>query len=121
MKIKSDAISLLKKFAAGAPCPINFDKIENTMFWPRLEAIAKSKRITEITVEVVKEYWFTLHNGLVKQRYEIGRLVSREEAQNCMVSTAMHQGKLFCFHGGLLVCSVNEEEAKIIRENTPEL
>ena len=121
MKIRSDAMSLLKKFVAGASCPVNLDEPDKTMFGPRIEAIAKSNGSPVITVEHVKEYWYTLHNGLVKQRYERGRLVTREDAQNCMVSIARHKGRLFSFHGGKLVCSVTEEEAKIIGENTPDI
>jgi hypothetical protein len=118
MKIKSDAKSLLKRFVAGAPCPVNLDEPEKTMFGPWLEAIAKGKKIT---IEMVKKYWFTLHNGLVKQRYEIGHLVTKEDAQNCMVSVAMHQGRLFCFHGGRSVCSITKEETKTIKQHTPKL
>ena len=119
MKAKRDAMSLLKKFTAGASCPIDFDNLEETMFWPRLVAIAEAQGSSKITVEIVKKYMFVDHNRLVEKEYELGCSTNREAAQKCMTSSAMHQGELFCFHGEKSVCPITEEEAGLIRDNTP--
>lgn len=118
--ITKEALELTKKFAAGAPCAVDFNNIESTMFWPHYEVIAKRMELPEVNVAVVKEYWFILHNDIVLKRFERGDL-EFEKAYNCMVRAGEHDGKLFCFHGGLFICSITEQEAEIIKKHTPEL
>jgi hypothetical protein len=120
MQITEKALSLTKKFAAGAPCPVNFRCIENTMFWPWYEAITRKKGFAKVTTDIVKEYWFKIHNDIVLERFRAGNL-NLLQAKNCMVRTGMKRKSLFCFHGGKPVCSITEKEAEIIAEHTPEL
>jgi len=48
------ALELVKKFAQGAPCKVDFENIECTMFHPHLEMLARESGLPEITVEIVK-------------------------------------------------------------------
>ncbi|MBU4284689.1 hypothetical protein KKF60_02645 [Patescibacteria group bacterium] len=122
MKISKKALNLLKKFAAGAPCEVDFSNIQGTMFWFWLNEIAKKQGLFEISTETVKRYWFAVHNNLVKQRYDIGLgFIKKEEAENCMVSVENYQGEQYCFHGGKPVCPITSAEAKTIKDKTPKL
>ncbi len=117
--INSDALELTNKFTKGAPCPIN-KNMEETMFWPFYEKIAKDSGFDEITVEVVKEYWFTVHNRLVVKRFHAGHL-DREKAINCMVrAIKIENSQLACIHGGFIVCDISEDEFRnLIEKNRP--
>ena len=120
MKITKKALKLTKKFAAGALCKIDFNHIEATLFWPFYEAIAKKKNKKEIDEEVVKKYWFEIHNDIVFKRFQKGDLTT-EQARNCMVRPGKKGGKLICVHGGIIVCAINEKEAKILKKRVYKL
>jgi len=120
MKITKKALELTKKFAAGAPCPINFDYIKTTMFWPFYEIIAQKQNKKEIDEEVVKQYWFEIHNNLVVERFRRKEL-SVKQAENCMVRSGRQKNKLACIHGGIVVCDINEKEAKILKKRVYKL
>ena len=116
ISIIPEALELTKKFAAGASCKIDFENIKSTMFWPHYEAIAKE--MGEITIEVVKKYWFEIHNQIVLKRFQRGNLTS-EQAFNCMVRVS-DDGQA-CVHNNVVACLITEEEAKTIRQHTPKI
>lgn len=120
MKITKKALELTRMFAAGAPCVINFDYIKVTMFWPFYELIAKKQNKKEIDEEVVKEYWFKIHNYLVVERFRRKELTAKQ-AENCMVRPDRQKNKLVCIHGGITVCSINKKEVKILEERVYKL
>ena len=120
MEITDEALKLTKKFADGALCKIDFEHIEATMFWPFYEAIAKRKKKKEIDGEVVKEYWFKIHNNVVFKRFQRGKLTIKQ-AKNCMVRPSKKKDKLVCVHGGIIVCAINKKEAKILEKGIHKL
>ena len=120
MEITKKALKLTKKFADGALCKIDFGHIEVTMFWPFYEAIAKKKNKKEINEEVVREYWFEIHNDLVFKRFQRNELTIKQ-AKNCMVRSSKKENRLVCVHGGIVVCTIDKEEAKILKKRIHKL
>ena len=123
MKITKKALELTKKFADGAPCKIDLNYIETTMFWPFYEAIAekKNKKIDKkIDEEVVKKYWFEIHNSLVVERFRRKELTVKQ-AGNCMVRSERQKNKIVCIHGGITVCNINKKEAEILKKRAYKL
>ena len=116
MQYTEKALELVKKFAQGAPCKVNFENIEGTMFHPHLEVIVKELGLKEITEEVVKKYWFEIHNQLVAKRFKMGQL-NFEQAKNCMVSPERKKNNIVCVHGGVEVGILTEEEANLLEQN----
>ena len=110
------ALELVKKFAQGAPCKVNFGNIESTMFHPHLVVIAKKLGLKEITEEVVKKYWFEIHNKLVAKRFKMGQL-DFEQAKNCMVHPKRKEDNIVSVHGGIEISIITEEEAKFLEQN----
>jgi hypothetical protein len=110
------ALELVRKFAKGAPCEIDFNKIEATMFHSHLEAIAKNSGLKEITEEVVKKYWFEIHNDLVVKRFKFGHL-NLNQAKNCMVRPEKRENRIVCIHGGIEIIPITEQEAEFLEEN----
>lgn len=110
MNIAKDALELTKRFAKGAPCPVNLENIENTMFWPFYLTIATEMGLKEITVRVVKKYWFEIHNRLVVKRFKRGDF-DFAAALNCMVRAIKIENEIpACIHGGIVVCEISEYE-----------
>ena len=120
MKITKKALKLTKKFAAGALCKIDFNHIETTLFWPFYEAIAKKKNKKEIDEEVVRKYWFEIHNDVVFKRFQ-KRYLTAKQARNCMVRSERQKNKLVCIHGGITVCNINKKEAEILKKRVYKL
>jgi len=119
MKITKNALALTKKFAAGAACPVNFQTIEKTMFWPYYEQIARDWGLIKINEKVVKRYWFVYHNTIVLNRFQFGHL-ARDEARKCMVRPGKVRQLRMCFHGEVAVCPITSEEEETIIRHTPE-
>jgi hypothetical protein len=120
VKISKKALGLTKKFARGASCKTDFSNIEFTMFWPNYLRIAKELEKSEIDEQVVKKYWFEDHNKLVRGLLKVKKY-TKEEAKNCMVVAKKTKQNLFCFHGGIKVCSIDKQEAKIIKKGAYKL
>jgi len=113
------ALELVKKFVQGAPCKVNLENIEKTMFHPHLEAIARESGLQEITVDVVKKYWFKIHNRIVAKRFKLGQL-NLQQAKNCMVRSEKKGSNMVCIHGGVEVGSITKEEADHLEQNFQE-
>jgi len=118
MKINQEALELTKKFAQGAPCAINFDYIEETMFWSIYLEIAKNKKLLEVNMDVVREYWLERHNQIVVNRFRKGHF-NFEKAIDCMVRAIKTENQeLTCIHGGVKVCPLSEYEyEELMRRN----
>jgi len=123
MNINQKALKLTKKFAEGAPCAIDLSSkgIKLTMFWSYYEKIAKEMNLWEVNKDVVKRYWFEIHNKLVLKEFQVMKKIQKnglnpKEYRNCMVSVRDYQGKHYCFHGGKPVCPITSAEAKTIKE-----
>jgi hypothetical protein len=126
MNIDQKALELTKKFTKGAPCAINLSSkgIKLTMFWPYYEKIAMEMNLSEVNEDVVKEYWFKIHNKLVFMEFQAMKKIQKnglnpKEYKNCMVSVENYRGKRYCFHGGKPVCSITNAETETIKNKTP--
>lgn len=82
MIITKTASELTKRYAAGASCEIHFENIEKTMFWPHYENLAKETN--EINRDVVRKYWFKVHNRIVLELL-LKRKYTLEKAKSCLV------------------------------------
>lgn len=86
--ITKAALGLTKRYAAGASCKVNFENIEKTMFYPHYEKIAREQGFSEIRREIVKKYWFKIHNRIVIELFLKGKYNLRQ-ADNCLVHSAV--------------------------------
>jgi hypothetical protein len=127
MKIDQKALELTKKFAKGAPCAINFSpkEIKFTVFWPHYEKIAEKMKLPEVNEDVVKEYWFEIHNRLVFKQFQAMKKMQKnnvdpKEYENCMVSAEKRKGKTVCIHGGVVVCAITENEFNLLKDRFQE-
>jgi len=120
MKINKKALELTKKFAAGAPCKIDLNNIENTMFWPHYEVIAKNLDLKEITERVVEKYWFEIHNVIVSKRFKKGDL-NLEEAKHCMVRPLKTDKGWVAVHGKATAMSITKQEAEFLKKKNQNL
>lgn len=111
--ITEEAIELVGKFAAGAPCQVDLNDLENRMFWPFLLKNSKDKDI--IDEDDVKKYIFEQHAEIVFRRWRAGQL-TKEQAINCMAKIKDKNEKLICVHGKKEVCEVNKQEAELINQ-----
>jgi len=115
MNWKKDALRLTKKYATGASCKIDFKNVENTMFYPHYEAIAEKMDLHEITVDVVREYWLKIHNGIIIAMFK-ARKASAEEAKICMVRPRKSGKKFFAVHGNKTVDILTPEQAEVLKK-----
>lgn len=84
MIITETALKLTKRYAAGAPCKVDFDNIKSTMFWPHYKKLAQEAGCNEIQREIVEKYWLKLHNRIVLELF-FKRKYNLKDASNCLV------------------------------------